>query len=109
MGQVPDIVVATDELGLDVYLNEGAEQVLGYSSKEVVGSFVVELYSSLEEAQRVMAAIRDPRNGGPGRLGNFRTIYRNKQGDDIPVVMSAAILRDEDGTPAGTIGIGRTV
>ncbi len=109
MGQVPDIVVATDELGLVVYLNEAAERVLGYSSKEIVGSFVVEFYSSLEEAKRVMAAIRDPRDGGPGRLGNFRTTYRNKQGDDIPVVMSGAILHDEDGAPAGTIRIGRTV
>ncbi len=109
LGQVPDIVVATDELGLVVYLNEAAEQVLGYSSKEIVGTFVVELYSSLDEARRVMAAIRDPRNGGSGRLGNFQTTYRNKHGEDVRVVMSGAILRADDGTPSGTIGIGRTV
>ncbi len=109
LGQVPDIVVAADELGRIVYLNEAAECVLGYASKEVVGKLVVELYSSLEEAQRVMAAIRDPRNGGPGRLGNFHTVYRNRAGDDVPVVMSGATLHDEDGAPAGTIGIARAV
>lgn len=102
-------MVATDELGLVVYLNEAAEQALGYSSKEIVGTFVVELYPSLEEAQRVMAALRDPKNGGPGRLGNFRTTYRSRHGENIQVMMSGAILRAEDGTPAGTIGIGRTV
>ena len=109
LGQVPDIVVATDELGLVVYFNEAAEQILGYSSKEVLGTFVVDLYSSLEEARRVMAAIRDPHNGAPGRLGSFQTTYRDKRGDDVPVTMSGAILRAEDGTPTGTIGIARTL
>jgi PAS domain S-box-containing protein len=107
LGKVPDIVVATDELGRIVYLNEAAEQVLGCRSKEVVGNFVVEFYPSLEEARRVMAAIRDHQSGGPDRLANFQTIYRNKAGNDIPVMMSAAILHDEDGAPAGTIGIAR--
>jgi PAS domain S-box-containing protein len=109
LGQVPDIVVATDELGLIVYLNEAAEQLLGYPSKEVVGKFVVEFYSSPEEARRVMTAMRGPRNGGSGRLGNFQTIYRNEAGDDVPVIMSGAILHDEDGDMAGTIGIARVV
>jgi PAS domain S-box-containing protein len=109
LGRVPDIIVATDELGLVVYFNEAAEQALGYSSKEIVGTFVVDLYANVEEARRVMAAIRDPKNGGPGRLGSFQTTYRQKHGDEFQVMMSAAILLDDDGTPAGTIGIGRTI
>jgi PAS domain S-box-containing protein len=107
LGQIPDIVVATDELGRIVYFNDAAEQALGYLRNEVVGKLVVELYASLEEAQRVMAAIRDPEHGGAGRLGDFPVDYRSKDGKDVPVVMSGAMLRDEEGTPIGTIGIAR--
>lgn len=109
LDRVPDLVVATDELGLVVYVNEAAERVLGYPRKEVVGHFVVEFYSGLDEAQRVMAAIREAGNGGPGRLANFSTAYRNKAGDDVPVTMSGAALHDGDGAPVGTIGIARLV
>lgn len=109
LAQVPDIVVATDELGRIVYLNEAAEEVLGYARTEVVGRLIVDLYPSLEEAQRVMAAIRDPRNERAGRVGNFHTIYRTKDGEDVKVAMSGATLQDEDGAPAGTIGIARVV
>ncbi len=56
-----------------------------------------------------MDAIRGPGNGGPDRLGKFQATYRNKRGDDVPVVVSGAVLHDEDGAPAGTIGIARTV
>jgi PAS domain S-box-containing protein len=108
LGKIPDIVVATDELGLIVYLNEAAEQVIG-PSNEVVGKFVGEFYPSPEEARRVMTAMRDPRNGGAGRLGSFQTSFRSKAGEDVPVSMSAAIMQDENGAGAGMIGIARVV
>ena len=70
---------------------------------------MVEFYPSLEEARRVMAAIRDAGHGGLGRLANFQTIYRNNVGDEIAVTMSGAILHDDEGAPAGTIGIARII
>ena len=56
----PDIVVATDARGMVSFYNDGARENLGYSREEIIGRFVAQLYPSVDEAKRVMAAMRDP-------------------------------------------------
>ena len=99
---LPDIVVATDELGLVVFFNQGAEEVLGYSSDEIVGRPVWEVYQSLDEAKRLMAAIRDPNRDGPGRVSTHPTTLLTKSGREVPVLISAAANET-----VGTIGVAR--
>ena len=98
-----DIVVATDRKGIVTYYNDGAKKSLGYSAAEVLGSFVGKLYPSLEEAKRVMAAMRSPEHGGPASVETFRTTFLSKSGEEIPVAISGAILRDEHGGEDGTV------
>ena len=40
----PDCVVATDAKGNVAYYNDGAQEMLGYARKEVIGEFVARLY-----------------------------------------------------------------
>jgi len=54
----PDIVVATAADGTVQYYNDGARENLGYSRLEIIGRYVVELYPSIDEARRVMTAMR---------------------------------------------------
>jgi len=100
----PDIVVATDRKGIVIYYNDGARRTLGYAQAEVLGTFVAKLYPSLEEAKRVMAAMRSAEHGEPGIVDTFRTTYVSKAGEEIPVAISGAILYDEHGEEDGTIG-----
>ena len=76
----PDIVVAVDRSGTIVFYNDGAEKNLGYSAAEVLGQKVTKLYPSLEEARRVMAAMRCNDWGGPGKIKNFETIFVDRWG-----------------------------
>ena len=55
-----DIIVATDRKGRVVYYNDGATLSLGYTEDEITGVFVAKLYVDLDEAKRVMAAMRSP-------------------------------------------------
>jgi PAS domain S-box-containing protein len=96
----PDIIVATDRKGTVIYYNDGAAKSLGYTSGEIRGHFVSELYPSLDEAKRVMKAMRD----GGGSVQNFSTRLLSKSGEVIPAAISGTILRDEAGEPDGTIG-----
>jgi PAS domain S-box-containing protein len=102
-----DIVVGTDRKGVVVYYNDGAQKGLGYEEKEILGSFVGRLYPSVEEARRVMAAMRSSGDGGSGIVRNFRTTFLSKAGEEIPVAISGTLLWDENGEEDGTIGFAK--
>ena len=102
-----DIVVATDRKGTVIYYNDGAKKSLGYSAGEVLGAFVGKLYPSLEEAKRVMTAMRSPEHGGQGSVETFRTTFLSKSGEEIPVAISGAILTDDHGDEDGTVGFAK--
>ncbi len=103
----PDSIVGTDRKGNVIYFNDGAEKVLGYESGEVLGTFVGRLYSDLEEAKKVMHAMRDADWGGKDVVDTFQTTFLAKSGERIPVAISGTILRDEAGEEDGTIGFAK--
>ena len=105
----PDIVVATAADGTVQYYNDGARENLGYSRLEIIGRYVVELYPSIEEARRVMAAMRSTEHGGPGRIVNFPTAFVAKDGHELDVAISGVILYDADEAEQGTIGFAKDV
>ncbi len=102
-----DIVVATDRKGIVVYYNDGAESSLGYKPEEVLGTFVGRLYSSVDEAKRVMACMRGPEHGKPGSAESVQTTFVTSKGDQIPVAISGTILYDDSGSEDGTIGFAK--
>lgn len=102
-----DTVVATDREGRVVYYNDGASRTLGFAPEQILGHFVGQLYPSLDEAKRVMAAMRSPEHGGPGIVETFRTRFLSKSGEEIPVAISGTILRDAEGREDGTIGFAK--
>jgi PAS domain S-box-containing protein len=102
-----DIVVGTDGGGTVVYYNDGAKRSLGYAAEEVLGTFVGHVYPSLDEAKRVMKAMRSPEHGGRGIVENFRTTFLSKHGERIPVAISGTIICDDRGHEDGTIGFAK--
>ncbi len=99
-----DIVVGTDRRGRVVYYNDGASKSLGYTSEEVLGTFVGILYPSIDEAKRVMGAMRSDEHDGPGVVESLQTTYVAKNGEQIPVAISGTLLYDDDGQEDGSIG-----
>ena len=81
-----DIVVATDRKGMVSYYNDGASRSLGYSQEEILGRYVAQLYPDLDEAKRVMNAMRSPEISGPGIVETFETTFLSKAGERIPVL-----------------------
>jgi len=103
----PDIVVATDANGNVSYYNDGAQENLGYSREEIIGQHVTRLYPDLEEAKRVMAAMRSDEFLEKGRVDSFPTCFVAKDGHEIPVAISGVILYGGDGSEQGTIGFAK--
>jgi PAS domain S-box-containing protein len=103
----PDIVVAVDRQGSIVFYNDGARQTLGYTSEEVLGKPVILLYQSLDRAREVMRAMRSGESGPVGTVKNCETLFRAKDGSEIPVAISGSIAYDEDGAEVGSIGFAK--
>jgi PAS domain S-box-containing protein len=102
-----DLVIATDAKGKVIYYNDGAKRGLGYSQSEILGQFVARLYPEIDEAKKVMQAMRDPSHDGEGIVETFQTTLLAKNGDQIPVAISGTISYDEAGEEDGTIGFAK--
>lgn len=103
----PDIIIAVDRAGKIVFYNDGARTALGYSPEEVLGKRVDLVYPSLEEAKRVMTAMRDDRIASRGKVSNFQTTLRTRSGEDLPVAISGVLIHDDEGRETGSIGFAK--
>jgi PAS domain S-box-containing protein len=97
----PDSIIATDEQGRVTVFNPGAEEMLGFRAAEILGQSAAQVYPNRETAKKVMKAMRAD---GKGRVRNLETSLRHKDGREIPVLISATILRNERGEEVGTVG-----
>lgn len=104
-----DSVVGVDRAGTVIFFNDGAEKLLGYSASEILGQSVLKVYRSVEEAHRVIAAMRSDDWGGPGKVKNFETALVNRWGEEIPVSISGSILYDDAGLELGSIGFAKDI
>ena len=107
MESSPDIIIAVDREGTIIYYNDGARRVLRYTSEEIIGQKVTRIYLSLEEARKVMQALRESTDGG--RISSFETILRDKDNHEIPVAISGSLIYDEQGAEIGSIGFARDI
>ncbi len=102
-----DAIITTDPKGRIVVWNEGATRMLGWKGEEVIGRSVVDVYASPEEARDIMRRLMSPEQGGPGQLEGHETQLRPKEGEPIPVALSASALYGAGGEFLGTAGISR--
>jgi PAS domain S-box-containing protein len=107
MESSPDIIVAVDREGTVIYYNDGARRVLRFTSEEIIGQKVTRIYSSLEEARKVMKALRESADGG--RISSFETVLRDKDNEEIPIAISGSLIYDEHGAEIGSIGFARDI
>jgi PAS domain S-box-containing protein len=92
-----DGIVVVDNEGKVLIFNEGAERILGYSTEEVVGKKIAlsKIYSP-EVAREIMRLMRSKEYGPPGKLTALRVTLTRKDGEEVPVSFSSAIIRKED-------------
>ncbi len=103
----PDIIIAVDREGTIVFYNDGARKSLHYAAGEIVGQKVTAIYPSIDEARRVMKAMRE--SGDASRISSFETVLRSKDGALIPVAISGSIIYDQAGAETGSIGFARDI
>ncbi len=98
-----DGIIANDRQGNIIIFNEGAENICGYTTEEVLaGMSVTQLYPE-GEARRIKKLAYGSEYGGPGRLLNYEVEVLTKKGESVPILLSATLLY-EDGEEVATVG-----
>ena len=99
-----DVIIAADIRGNVIIFNEGAERISGYKAEEVVGKMnIVDIYTP-GAAKDVMRRLRSPEYGGVGKLEGTHYSLIGKNGENIPISVSAAIIYEE-GKEIASVGI----
>lgn len=95
----PSAVMLIDEnTNVDIF-NAAAQHLLGYREAEVTGRPAELLYESTEEANAMLQEMRHAN----GKLLNFETRLKAKDGRLVPVLISASWLKDLRGSVSGTL------
>jgi PAS domain S-box-containing protein len=99
-----DAIIAADLKGRIIVFNKGAEAVCNIPAREALaGVNVTQLYPP-GIAQELMRRLRAPEEGGVGRLETSRQDLINRDGELVPVNMTASIIY-ENGRELATVGI----
>ncbi|MCG2770948.1 MAG: PAS domain S-box protein [Desulfobacterales bacterium] len=100
-----DGIVVIDTKGSPLIFSEGAERILGYQAGEVIADRKrLHRFYPLELAKEMMRRMRSGEYGQPDRLNTTEITFYNKDGEEVPVRFSAAIIRDK-GQEVGSVGI----
>ncbi|MBU4340011.1 MAG: PAS domain S-box protein [Euryarchaeota archaeon] len=99
-----DAIVVVDLNGIVRTWNKGAEGYMGYTADEVIGTSNMKLFEDQKEADRIMEMVQRE-----GEVKNYRTVALNKGGKPVHISISAALLRDRNGVPVGTIRVSRDI
>ena len=100
----PDALVYVRKRGEILIFNSAAEKLLGYRKSEVIGKMnILDMYPP-GEARKIMKDLKSDYFGGPGILQKRQVMLVAKNGEHIPVYISAAIIF-ERGLEAGSLGV----
>ncbi len=100
-----DGIVVIDTKGSPLIFSEGAERILGYSSGEIIANKEgFRRFYPIELAREMKRRMLSDEYGPPDRLNTTQINFYNKNGEEIPVNFSAAIIR-EKGREVGSVGI----
>jgi len=98
-----DGIVVVDPKGNVVIFNEGMEHLTGYSAEEMIRKGHLTLFYDMDIAKENMAKMRTDQYGPVGKLNPTSLSVKTKDGDEIPVTLSASIIKI-DGKEIGSVG-----
>lgn len=100
----PDMIVCGDKTGKIVEFNKGAEKLIGYTRKEVIGKDIKDLYYHPNDRYKIINLLKKQ-----GQIIDYETRLKTKAGKMINISTSVAYIFDEHKNIIGTIGIAKDI
>ncbi len=105
----PEAIIAINQLGKIIQFNRSSERITGFCREEIINTHIVDFYFDGEaEARRIINMLREQLEKAPQKtVSNIRSAIRGKNGERIPILLTANILQDELSNEVGSIGFMR--
>jgi two-component system NtrC family sensor kinase len=100
-----DGIIAADIKGNIFIFNKGAEAFTGYAAEEVIGKIHITKIYPDGVAKEIMKKLRSPEYGGVGKFTPSQLNVVNKNGEEIPMQLSATLIYDGEGKEVASVGI----
>ena len=98
-----DGIVVVDTKGHVLIFNEGMERLTGYTAEEIMNTGHLSTFYNIDTARENMKKMRSDQHGPAGKLNPTSMSIITKSGEEIPVTLSASIIRSE-GKEIGSVG-----
>jgi PAS domain S-box-containing protein len=103
---VPSPVIVADLRGAVLVFNKAAETALGYGAAEVRDHMrVTDLYHRADDARRVLRRLRTREAEGAVAPDPLDVTLRARNGELVPVRLTASIVHASDGEAFATLGL----
>ena len=99
-----DGIVVVDTKGNVLIFNEGMERLTGYSADEIMNRGHLSSFYDIDVAKENMRKMRSDQYGPLGKLNPTSMTITTKDGEEIPVTLSASIITI-DGKEIGSVGV----
>jgi len=99
-----DGIVVVDTKGNVLIFNEGMERLTGYSAREIITGGHLSSFYNIDIAKENMKKMRSDQYGPPGKLNPTSMTVDTKDGEEIPVTLSASII-EIGGQETGSVGV----
>lgn len=100
----PDAIITTDMGGRITSFNKAAEKLFGCRAEEVIGKTTDMFIPNRKMIHEVIKLSVEK-----GVVQNHEILFRRKDGKPLWLSLSYTILKDKDGRPMGTVGIGKDI
>lgn len=101
-----DGIMGCDRDGKVVLYNKSLEKMLGYQKEEVIKKMSFDQFFPVGSAEQFREELYSEEYGGKNRLFLYETNLVSRQGDKVPVQLSATVLFEED-EATGLVGFFR--
>lgn len=101
-----DGIVMVDTKGNVLIFNEGMERLTGYKAEDIINRRHLSTFYDIETAKENMRKMRSEAFGPPGKLNPTSMTIATRNGEEIPVTLSAAIITIDD-KEVGSVGVFR--
>lgn len=95
---IPDFLILVDRGGRIIMVNRTIIATLGYRAEELIKK-PVEMIIPQKDTMKLL--FEDPEE--KGIISNLETVYRSKDGKEIPVIFSRAVVRNDVGDVVGFV------
>jgi diguanylate cyclase (GGDEF)-like protein/PAS domain S-box-containing protein len=99
-----DIIIVTDKNGKITEFNKGGEKILGFSKKDIIGTFASDLYINKIERDEILNILRTEHF-----VQNYETLLKRKDNSLANISLTISRILNNKGEIIGTIGISKDI